>query len=127
MPTMLTWAKDRMGNGYWLRGQTEHCILAVPGNPIVTLVNQTTLLLHALAGLADAFVFVGYGTAAQGASLTQVDATHWSINSADGLVHDIITLSNGAPGAPERFRVSVKSGARRRDTGARPWNVWCWH
>jgi N6-adenosine-specific RNA methylase IME4 len=42
--TILTWAKDRMGLGDWLRGQTEHCILAVRGKPIVTLTNQTTLL-----------------------------------------------------------------------------------
>jgi N6-adenosine-specific RNA methylase IME4 len=42
--TILTWAKDRMGNGFWLRGQTEHCIMAVRGKPIVELVSQTTLL-----------------------------------------------------------------------------------
>ena len=43
--TVLTWAKDRMGTGRWLRGQTEHCIVAVRGKPIVTLTNETTLLL----------------------------------------------------------------------------------
>lgn len=42
--TILTWAKDRMGVGDWLRGQTEHCLLAVRGKPVVTLSNQTTLL-----------------------------------------------------------------------------------
>jgi N6-adenosine-specific RNA methylase IME4 len=42
--TILTWAKDRMGTGDWLRGQTEHCIMAVRGKPVVTLSNQTTLL-----------------------------------------------------------------------------------
>jgi N6-adenosine-specific RNA methylase IME4/ParB-like chromosome segregation protein Spo0J len=42
--TILTWAKDRMGTGDWLRYQTEHCILAVRGKPVVTLSNQTTLL-----------------------------------------------------------------------------------
>jgi len=42
--TILTWAKDRMGTGDWLRGQTEHCLLAVRGRPVVTLTNQTTLL-----------------------------------------------------------------------------------
>jgi len=42
--TILTWAKDRMGTGDWLRYQTEQCILAVRGKPIVTLTNQTTLL-----------------------------------------------------------------------------------
>ena len=29
--TMMTWGKDRTGLGNWLRGQTEHCILAVKG------------------------------------------------------------------------------------------------
>ena len=43
--TILTWAKDRMGNGDWLRGKTEHCILAVRGHPKVNLTNQATLLL----------------------------------------------------------------------------------
>jgi len=42
--TILTWAKDRMGMGAWLRCQTEHCLVATRGNPIVHLTNQTTLL-----------------------------------------------------------------------------------
>jgi N6-adenosine-specific RNA methylase IME4/ParB-like chromosome segregation protein Spo0J len=42
--TILTWAKDRMGCGDWLRGQTEHCLLAVRGKPVVTLTKQSTLL-----------------------------------------------------------------------------------
>jgi N6-adenosine-specific RNA methylase IME4 len=42
--TILTWAKNKMGNGTWLRGQTEHCVMAVRGKPVVTLTNQTTLL-----------------------------------------------------------------------------------
>lgn len=42
--TILTWAKDRMGLGDWLRGQTEHCLLCVKGKPVVSLTNQTTLL-----------------------------------------------------------------------------------
>jgi N6-adenosine-specific RNA methylase IME4 len=42
--TILTWVKDRMGVGEWLRGQTEHCILAVRGRPVKTLTNQTTVL-----------------------------------------------------------------------------------
>lgn len=43
--TILTWAKNRMGLGKWLRGQTEHCILAVKGNPKITLTDQSTLLV----------------------------------------------------------------------------------
>lgn len=46
--TILTWGKDRMGNGDWLRGKTEHCIMAVKGSPTVTLTNQTTLLAAAV-------------------------------------------------------------------------------
>jgi N6-adenosine-specific RNA methylase IME4 len=42
--TILTWAKDKIGNGYWLRGQTEHCLFAVRGKPLVTLTNESTLL-----------------------------------------------------------------------------------
>lgn len=42
--TILTWAKDQMGVGDWLRGQTEHCILAIRGRPVVNLTRETTLL-----------------------------------------------------------------------------------
>jgi N6-adenosine-specific RNA methylase IME4 len=42
--TILTWGKDRMGTGDWLRGQTEHCLMCVRGRPVVTLTNQTTLI-----------------------------------------------------------------------------------
>jgi N6-adenosine-specific RNA methylase IME4 len=42
--TVLTWAKDRMGVGDWLRGQTEHCLLAARGHPTITITGQTTLL-----------------------------------------------------------------------------------
>jgi N6-adenosine-specific RNA methylase IME4 len=41
--TILTWVKDRMGMGDWLRGQTEHCLMAVRGKPVVQLTNQTTV------------------------------------------------------------------------------------
>jgi N6-adenosine-specific RNA methylase IME4 len=42
---LLTWGKDRFGTGSWLRGQTEHCVMAVRGHPTVTLTNQSTLLV----------------------------------------------------------------------------------
>ena len=42
--TVLTWAKTQLGMGDWLRGQTEHCILAVRGRPVVELAGQSTLL-----------------------------------------------------------------------------------
>jgi N6-adenosine-specific RNA methylase IME4 len=42
--TILTWTKDKFGNGDWLRGQTEHAIMAVRGKPVVTLTNQSTRL-----------------------------------------------------------------------------------
>lgn len=43
--TILTWVKDRMGTGDWLRGKTEHCLMAVRGKPTVQLTNQTTALV----------------------------------------------------------------------------------
>jgi N6-adenosine-specific RNA methylase IME4 len=42
--TLLTWVKDRMGRGEWLRGQTEHCMLAVRGKPVFLIGNHTTVL-----------------------------------------------------------------------------------
>ena len=42
--TILTWNKDRIGMGDWLRGQTEHCLLAVKGSPTVVLSAQSTRL-----------------------------------------------------------------------------------
>ena len=48
------------------------------------------------AAAGDSFRFVGYGTIEEGATFTQIDGIHWSVNSADGLTHDIITLQNSA-------------------------------
>jgi N6-adenosine-specific RNA methylase IME4 len=45
--TILTWVKQKFGTGQWLRGQTEHCHLAVRGKPTVLLTNQSTALLAA--------------------------------------------------------------------------------
>ena len=45
--TILTWDKQKLGLGDWLRNVTEHCILAVRGKPVVTLTNQTTLISEA--------------------------------------------------------------------------------
>ena len=42
--SLLTWVKDRMGTGEWLRGQTEHCMLAVRGKPVFLNGNQPTVL-----------------------------------------------------------------------------------
>jgi len=49
------------------------------------------------AAAGDSLRFVGYGTAAEGATFVQLDATTWQINSADNFFHDTITLV-GAPG-----------------------------
>jgi len=42
--SIITWVKDRMGLGQWLRSQTEFCIMAVKGKPITNLTNQTTVV-----------------------------------------------------------------------------------
>lgn len=41
---ILTWVKSRMGLGRWLRSQSEYCIMAVRGSPVISLTNQTTVL-----------------------------------------------------------------------------------
>jgi len=56
--------------------------------------------VHDFAGLdaggLDQLLFVGYGTAAEGAEFVQLDATHWQLTSADGLIHETIVCSNAA-------------------------------
>ena len=42
--TILTWVKDRMGLGTWLRNRTEHCLLAVRGKPVWRAGSWTTVL-----------------------------------------------------------------------------------
>jgi N6-adenosine-specific RNA methylase IME4 len=42
--TLLTWVKDRMGTGEWLRGRTEHCLLAARGRPVFLNGQHTTVL-----------------------------------------------------------------------------------
>lgn len=42
--TILTWVKDRIGTGDWLRGQTEHCHLAIRGKPTILTTGQSTVI-----------------------------------------------------------------------------------
>ena len=42
--TLLTWVKDRMGTGEWLRGKSEHCMLAIRGKPVFVHGQYTTVL-----------------------------------------------------------------------------------
>jgi N6-adenosine-specific RNA methylase IME4 len=41
---LLTWVKNQMGTGEWLRGQTEHCLLATRGKPVFINGSHTTVL-----------------------------------------------------------------------------------
>lgn len=43
--TILTWFKEKIGVGRWLRGATEHCILGISGKPNITHVAQSTALI----------------------------------------------------------------------------------
>jgi len=43
--SILTWFKERTGVGHYLRGQTEHCILAIQGKPEITHEAQGTSLI----------------------------------------------------------------------------------
>jgi N6-adenosine-specific RNA methylase IME4 len=42
--TLLTWVKGKMGTGEWLRGQTEHCLLAARGKPVFLHGSHGTVL-----------------------------------------------------------------------------------
>jgi N6-adenosine-specific RNA methylase IME4 len=42
--TILTWDKQFLGAGYWLRNITEHCILAIKGKPYFNNTKWTTLI-----------------------------------------------------------------------------------
>jgi len=41
---IVTWMKDRMGLGTYLRSQSEFCIMAIKGRPTINLTNQTTII-----------------------------------------------------------------------------------
>lgn len=45
--TILTWDKEKLGLGDYLRNVTEHCILAIRGKPTFSLTNQTTIIREA--------------------------------------------------------------------------------
>jgi N6-adenosine-specific RNA methylase IME4 len=49
--TILTWVKDRLGTGDWLRAQTEHCLMAVRGKPIVRSLIKGTLVVAQRAAI----------------------------------------------------------------------------
>lgn len=102
---------DAIGSGYSddLRGSGEPNVLdGAGGTDLLKGGDEAdTFVFHAHEANGDTIVdfsgqqgdrleLHGYGTAAEGASITKTDATHWSINSADGAISDVITLANGA-------------------------------
>lgn len=44
LKSILTWDKEHIGTGRWLRSQTEHCILAVKGKPFFNNTKWSTLI-----------------------------------------------------------------------------------
>lgn len=42
--TILTWVKPNIGNGDYLRSQTEHCLMAIRGKPTLCVINQSSAL-----------------------------------------------------------------------------------
>ena len=51
--TILTWVKHKMSTGDWLRGRTEHCLMATRGKPVVQLTNQTTVIFAPVRGHSE--------------------------------------------------------------------------
>jgi N6-adenosine-specific RNA methylase IME4 len=41
---IVTWEKQKIGLGSWLRSKTEFCIMAVRGSPAIHLTNQSTIV-----------------------------------------------------------------------------------
>lgn len=44
LKSILTWDKQHIGTGRWLRSQTEHCILAIKGKPFFNNTKWSTLI-----------------------------------------------------------------------------------
>lgn len=44
LKSMITWDKEHIGTGRWLRSQTEHCILAIKGKPFFNNTKWSTLI-----------------------------------------------------------------------------------
>ena len=66
---------------------------------------------------SDVLLFVGYGRQSEGASFQQLSATQVQINSADGVVHDIITIPSGVSiGGIAGFVDVLQRGASGNDT-----------
>ena len=56
------------------------------------------------AAAGDSFSFIGFGTAGQGATFTQIGATNqWQIHSGLDAHNEVITLSNSATVHPSDF------------------------
>jgi N6-adenosine-specific RNA methylase IME4 len=43
--SILTWVKNTLGIGKWLRSKTEYCVMAVKGKPLINLTNESTVLM----------------------------------------------------------------------------------
>lgn len=48
--TCLTWDKGKIGVGKWLRGQTEHCLIATRGKPVTPTLSAQSTILRAKGG-----------------------------------------------------------------------------
>lgn len=44
LKSMVTWDKQHIGTGRWLRSQTEHCLLAIKGKPFFNNTKWSTLI-----------------------------------------------------------------------------------
>jgi Ca2+-binding RTX toxin-like protein len=101
--------EGRSGDDTLIGGSGADKLVGGAGNDTFVFVRATgagdTITDFAGNGAAagDTLVFSGYGSAADGAHLVQIDSTHWQIVSADGLTHDTLTLSNGATLDPSDY------------------------
>ena len=74
-----------------VRATTRSC--STSGKPMATPSSTS----RATAPAGRSLNFVGFGTAAQGATLTQIGATHWQINYNGGSSHESASRSRTVP------------------------------
>lgn len=137
--TMLTWVKDRWGAGRYLRNQTEHCILAVRGKPLVVGQSQSTVLNAPRRGHsekpAEAFeVFNAVTPCAPDARLelfARAERPHWVTSGAEvkppskkaGL-HEMPMEWEPSPSAVEVLKWREEKGGRLSATGPSGYGYW---
>jgi N6-adenosine-specific RNA methylase IME4 len=106
-----TWAKDKMGRGQVLRGQTEHVLLCKAGKPpAIVLTNQSTLLpgkVRKDSQKPDQF-YVDVEALTPASRYVEFFARRKMPANWDGYGDQVGTLPEPAPASPHAFEAKVE-------------------